>query len=94
MSDALKHFPAPWVIGESETRIPIKSGSRTVAYVQIARGDSDVAALIAIAPEMFVALKCGRPKLATYVNVYPGDKELRALLEQWDALIAKAEGTP
>ena len=54
--DALTHFPAPWTIGESETRIPIKSGRRTVAYVQLAPGDGDVANLVAAAPDLLEAL--------------------------------------
>lgn len=31
-------------------------------------------------------------KLATYVSVYPGDKQLRRLLDECDAAIAKAGG--
>jgi hypothetical protein len=40
--DALKRFPGPWEAGESETRIPIKSGGRTIAYVQLMPGDGQV----------------------------------------------------
>lgn len=42
--------------------------------------------------EMLDALRRGRQKLATYVHVYDGDKELRSLLVAWDAAIARAEG--
>lgn len=48
--------------------------------------------LMVAAPEMFAALKAGRQKLATYVGVYSGDKELLALLGQWDAALDRAEG--
>lgn len=33
------------------------------------------------------ALSAGREKLATYASVYAGDKELRNLLVQWDAVL-------
>lgn len=44
------------------------------------------------APVLFDVVKRGRQKLATYVKVYPGDKELRSLLKAWDAAVAKATG--
>lgn len=37
------------------------------------------------------ALRGGHRKLATYQDVYKGDKELRRLLGEWEALIAAAE---
>ncbi len=37
------------------------------------------------------ALRSGREKLATYQAVYPGDKELRRLLTEWDAVLASPE---
>lgn len=36
------------------------------------------------------ALTGGRTKLATYVSVYTGDKELRRLLADWDAILQEA----
>lgn len=50
------------------------------------------ARLIATAPDLLSVVKRGRQKLATYTSVYPGDKELRELLEAWDAAIARAKG--
>lgn len=50
------------------------------------------AQLIAAAPDLLHAVQRGRQKLATYVSVYPGDKELRFLLATWDAAIAKTTG--
>lgn len=49
--------------------------------------------LILAAPAMLAGLQRGRRKLATYVSVFPGDKELRGLLVEWDAAIAKATGS-
>ena len=46
--------------------------------------------LIAAAPELLDVVKGFRRKLETYVSVYPGDKELRMLLSNCDAAIAKA----
>lgn len=51
------HTKGPWLIGESKTRLPIKAGKRTVAYVQMSRRDYEDAHLIAAAPEMLEALK-------------------------------------
>jgi hypothetical protein len=51
------------------------------------------ARLIAAAPQLYEACKAGRQKLVTYCHVYQGDKELRKLLDMWDAAIAKAEGS-
>jgi len=56
---------------------------------EIAKGN---ARLIAAAPDLLEACKAGRQKLVTYVSVYSGDKELRKLLDMWDAAIARAEG--
>ena len=46
--------------------------------------------LFLAAEDMLKALQEGHQKLATYVSVYPGDKQLRKLLKDWDAAIAKA----
>lgn len=48
------------------------------------------ARLIAAAPELLDVVKGFRRKLETYVSVYPSDKELRRLLSNCDAAIAKA----
>lgn len=61
-----------------------------VRYPSYHRGD-DVS-LITAAPDLLESVKCGRQKLATYLHVFSGDKELSALLVMWDAAIAKAEG--
>lgn len=50
------HTKGPWTVGESETRLPIKAGSRTVAYVQMSRRDYEDAHLIAAAPDMWAVL--------------------------------------
>ena len=48
--------------------------------------------LIAAAPELLDVVNGFRRKLETYVKVYPGDKQLRRLLSNCDAAIAKATG--
>lgn len=50
------------------------------------------ARLIAVAPDLLDVVKGFRRKLETYVSVYPGDKELRRLLSNCDAAIAKVTG--
>ena len=56
--DALKAFPTPWRIGTSDTRLPIKAANRrTVAYVQLAVGDGDVAKMLVCVPELIEAAK-------------------------------------
>lgn len=52
------------------------------------------ARLIAVAPDLLDVVKGFRRKIETYVSVYPGDKELRRLLSNCDAAIAKATGEP
>lgn len=53
----MAHTPGPWLVDEMETRTAIKSGKRTVAYVQMARDDYENANLIVAAPDMLAALK-------------------------------------
>lgn len=53
----MSHSPGPWRVEEMETRTAIKSGARTVAYVQIARDDYENANLIVAAPDLLAALK-------------------------------------
>lgn len=48
----MNHAPGPWTIGETDTRIAIKSGKRTIAYVQMARDDYENSNLIAAAPDL------------------------------------------
>ena len=52
------------------------------------------ARLLTAAPDLLDVTQGFRRKLATYVSVYPGDKELRRLLGECDAAIAKATGEP
>ena len=79
------HTPGPWTIGESETRIPIKSGSRTVAYVQISRNDYENAHMISATPDLLKNLKEAY-RLAVAHGWAPAHRE------GWAAAIAKAEG--
>ena len=53
----MAHSPGPWAIVETDTRLAIKSGKHTVAYVQMARDDLENAALIAAAPKLLAILK-------------------------------------
>ena len=53
----MAHTPGPWLVDEMETRTAIKSGKRTVAYVQMARDDYENANLIVAAPELLAACK-------------------------------------
>jgi hypothetical protein len=79
-----------------------ESADLTITRIEFAAGHEDarvtseqVAALmrkVRLAPRMLQALRDGRRKLATYTAVYSGDKELRRLLGEWDALIGEAEG--
>ena len=80
-----------WSIGESETRIPIKQGYRTIAYIQIARDDYEVAHLVTIAPKLLKQLKMARK----HVEKRWRDEGCQAWfmeLVEIDALIAYAEG--
>ena len=43
-------------------------------------------------PDVLPVLNRAHQKMRTYVSVFPGDKELRSLLDEWEALIAKLEG--
>lgn len=46
-----------FTVCERETRIAIKEGSRTVAYVQMAPDDEELARLFAAAPALFSSLE-------------------------------------
>ena len=50
--------------------------------------------ILAAALDLLELARKARQKLATYVSVYPGDKELIGLLTAWDEAIAKADGKP
>lgn len=51
------YTPPPWTVAEKDTRIAIKAGARTVAYVGISADEEDNARLIAAAPELLAASK-------------------------------------
>jgi hypothetical protein len=48
--------------------------------------------LISAAPDLHSVVSRFQQKLATYVSVYPGDKELRELLVDCETALAKAQG--
>jgi len=87
----MPHAPGPWAICETETRISIKSGKRTVAYVQMARNDSENAKLIASAPKMLAALKLARIILEDVIH--PKERRSGDGLHEISTAIAEAEGT-
>lgn len=84
----MRHAPGPWVLSETETRVAIKSGKRTVAYVQMARDDYENANLIVAAPEMLGALRLA----ATILEgaIHPALRRPDDGLSQIKAVIAKA----
>ena len=82
------HTPGPWTIGKSQTRIPIKSGSRTVAYVQMSRHDYEDACVIVTGPEMLAALK----EIIRFVDSVGSEHINRVPFVAARAVIAKAEG--
>lgn len=100
-----KHTPGPWTVSGQRTKYVesrIRSGwVQEIAAVGPTEADNGYgpqqeanARLIAAAPELLDVVKGFRRKLETYVSVYPGDKELRRLLSNCDAAIAKATGEP
>lgn len=56
----MAHAPGPWLVDELETRTAIKSGKRTVAYIQIAPDDYENANLIVAAPDLLAACRMFR----------------------------------
>lgn len=52
-----------FTVCERETRIAIKDGGRTVAYVQMAADDEEIAKLFAAAPQLLEAAKAARVRL-------------------------------
>ena len=89
------HTPGAWVCLDGKvfsdgftTETPIATvHKRKSPHVTLAN-----ARLITAAPELLAVTQAFRRKLATYVSVYPGDKELRRLLGECDAAIAKSTG--
>lgn len=81
----MAHAPGPWLVKELETRTAIKSGKRTVAYVQVARDDYENANLIVAAPDMLAALK-------TLVMQRDAHFHTRDAWDAARAAILKAEG--
>jgi hypothetical protein len=83
---------------ETATRIAIKSGTRTVAYVQVARNDLENARLIELAPELFELVKLFRLSVEYEIrrSEKDGDTEgvnlKRITLKLIDTAIAKVEG--
>lgn len=87
------HTPGPWIASKDPNAISpddwcVGTGPQNIDNV--AGCSFCDAHLIAAAPELLDVVKGFRRKLETYVSVYPGDKELRRLLSNCDAAIAKA----
>lgn len=94
-----KHTPGPWMVAH-ESELQRSDGvifESPNGFEIRPDGDQklgDEAAdlrLAAAAPELLAVVKGFRSKLATYVNVYPGDKQLCRLLRECNAVIAKAQ---
>lgn len=90
-----KHTPGPWFARKDPNALDdddwcVGTGPENIDKVAVC--SSWDAHPIAAAPELLDVVKGFRRKLETYVSVYPGDKELRRLLSNCDAAIAKATG--
>lgn len=88
--NAAKH--ETWAVCETETRIAIKAGNRTIAYVQMNAADEDRAHLIAAAPELLDVVR-----LLVHVQAHgPHDPspldENSPLMDAARDALAKAEG--
>jgi hypothetical protein len=90
--DALKRFPGPWEAGDSETRIPIKSAGRTIAYVQLRPGDGDVAAAICALPKLITALAAAAHALRSYEYGNAATDLAKGIADSADAALNKARG--
>lgn len=91
-----KHSPGPWstdygMIYSAEGHTVASCTDEDGEYPDPEHGPHD-AALIAAAPVLANTVRGFRQKLATYVSVYPGDKELRELLSMCDAALAQVDG--
>lgn len=73
---------------------PIRRVFRDRGMFAQAANDSLCADLLeaGAAPDLLAVTRGFSTKLTTYVSVYPGDKELRRLLHDCDAAIARATG--
>lgn len=94
-----KHTPGPWrAVDDGDGEYSIwhdytdDQGESYSTWLADGTTSQDDANLIAAAPDLLLVTQGFRRKLATYVSVYPGDKELRRLLDECDAAIAKATG--
>ena len=89
------HTPGPWFARKDPNALDdddwcVGTGPENIDKVAVCSAWD--AHLIAAAPELLDVVNGFRRKLETYVNVYPGDKQLRRLLSNCDAAIAKATG--
>ena len=89
------HTPGPWFARKDPNALDdddwcVGTGPENIDKVAVCSAWD--AHLIAAAPELLDVVKGFRRKLETYISVYPGDKELRRLLSNCDAAIAKATG--
>ena len=89
------HTPGPWFARKDPNALDdddwcVGTGPENIDKVAVC--SSRDAHLIAAAPELLDVVKGFRRKLETYANAYPRDKELRKLLRNCDAAIAKAIG--
>ena len=94
--------PTPTALAASRVGRLLSGAEPVVTRIEFAPGhedeaitEQDVAAklrLMKLAPRMLSATKRARQKLVTYASIYDGDKELRSLLQEWDEILAAAEG--
>ena len=89
------HTPGPWFARKDPNALDdddwcVGTGPENIDKVAVcsARDAHPIAAV----PELLDVVKGFRRKLETYISVYPGDKQLRRLLSNCDAAIAKATG--
>lgn len=94
------HTPGPWMVAhESEPQrsdgVILESPNgfeiRPDGDQKLGEEAADLR-LAAAAPDLLAVVKGFHSKLATYVNVYPGDKQLCRLLRECNAAIDKATG--
>lgn len=90
------HTPGPWFARKDPNALDdddwcVGTGPENIDKVAVcsARDANPIAAV----PELLDVVKGFRRKLETYISVFPGDKQLRRLLSNCDAAIAKATGS-